>query len=191
MFMSYKASLACQIRMNIRCKNEMSYQILTDIFKKYFPAQLVLVPALSEELRTLCSDSCVSLLWTGWGKNIPSLIYTHSAKAAAMAWTLQRRQKKDSLHVTEKEADGGILSTDRKTAACARMLHLTAHLNCKNGWKENRVKKKHKKIFCIFSGKAQKVRNLFLILLTTQPTTYAPTHTRTGSREKSGTFIKP
>ena len=35
--MSYKASLACQIRMSIRCKNEMSYQILTDIFKKKIP----------------------------------------------------------------------------------------------------------------------------------------------------------
>lgn len=32
--MENKASLACQVRTNIRCKNEMSYQTLTRIFTK-------------------------------------------------------------------------------------------------------------------------------------------------------------
>lgn len=35
--MEYKASLACQVRTNIRCKNEMSYQTLTQILKKEIP----------------------------------------------------------------------------------------------------------------------------------------------------------
>lgn len=35
--MEYKASLACQVRMNIRCKEKMDYQTLVKILKKEIP----------------------------------------------------------------------------------------------------------------------------------------------------------
>lgn len=35
--LEFPASFACQVRMNIRCKKEMSYNVLTKIFKKEIP----------------------------------------------------------------------------------------------------------------------------------------------------------